>query len=173
MRRQWWSCIVALALILVGCSTQEPMTVEFSHPLDEGGGVGSTVPFTAVGAPVDDGAVCQEGTHEIVRLETMQGEQITDDDWAEMFDSAMAEGSVAEMTVRETWTCDDGSGTFDIDLHNRYDFESFEFGTGQHDVGTWTIVSGTDDYDGMTGSGDITLDFDAGTVTWTGEIQAP
>lgn len=59
------------------------MAVEFSHPLEEGG-VGNTVPFEAVGAAVDEGAMCAEGTHESVQLESMEGEQITDEDWAEM-----------------------------------------------------------------------------------------
>lgn len=76
------------------------------------------------------------------------------------------------MTVHESYTCDDGSGSFDVDVQNRYDFATFD-SEGQHDVGTWTIVGGTEAYDGLSGTGDIALDFGEGTVTRSGEVEAP
>ena len=87
-----------------------------------------------------------------------------------MFDAAMDAGTMAEMMVIEEWICDDGSGSFTLELHNQFDFATFEF-EGQQDVGTWEINEGTDSYADITGTGDATLDLDAEKVTHTGDIQ--
>ena len=145
--------------------SDEGLAVEFSHSQEHG-----VQPFVATGAAVDGAAMCAAGTHEIERLESIEGGEITDEDWADMFDSAMDAGTVAEMVVFEDWICDDGSGAFTLELHNQFDFATFEF-EGQQDVGTWEINEGTDSYADVTGSGNITLNLDAANVTYSGEIQ--
>lgn len=57
------------------------------------------IPFTATGQAADEAAICSEGTTEIDHLESVAGETITDEDWADMFDTAMAEAGVVEMNV--------------------------------------------------------------------------
>ena len=53
---------------------------------------------------------------------------------------------------------------------SKCDFTIFEF-EGRQDVGTWEIEGGTDDYAGLSGSGDVTLDWDAEEVIYIGEAQ--
>jgi hypothetical protein len=74
------------------------------------------------------------------------------------------------MYVIVDWTCDDGSGAFTVKLHNRFDLATFEF-EGQQNVGTWEITEGDGDYGDLTGSGDVTLDLDAGRVIYTGAVK--
>jgi hypothetical protein len=107
---------------------------------------------------------------ESVHLESIDGDQIADEDWAEMFDSAMAVDGVAEMNVTQSWTCADGSGSFTIRHHNVFDFATFEF-DGQQNVGTWEIIEGSGSYADLSGSGDVTLDLDAGKVLHNGEVE--
>ena len=159
------SMVVILTVALAGCSANEPLAVEFSHSQEHG-----NQPFVATGAAIDEGAVCSAGMHEMVRLESLGGEEITDADWADMFDAAMSSGTVAEMTVFEEWACDDESGAFTMQIHSRFDFATFEF-EGQQDVGTWEITEGTDSYASLTGSGDVTLDLDVAKVIYGGEVQ--
>jgi len=159
------SLLVVIAVVLVGCSSSEPLAVEFSHS-----DVPDNLSFVATGAAVDEAVMCAAGMHEMVRFESMEGDEITDLDWADMFDSAMDSGTVAEMVVFEDWVCDDGSGAFALELHSRFDFATFEF-EGQQDIGTWEINEGTDSYADVTGSGNVTLDLDAAMVTYSGEIQ--
>jgi hypothetical protein len=167
MRTSAAAVVAILVMVIGGCSSSGPAAVDFSHPQAHG-----RMEFTAAGAAVDDGVMCPQGAQETDRLENMEGSQITDEEWADMFDAAMADGSVAEMMVYTTWTCDDGSGAFTMEFDNRFDFSVFEF-EGQQDVGTWTIVNGTGSYAGLTGSGDVVLDLDAEAVNYGGELEAP
>jgi len=102
---------------------------------------------------------------EIAHLESTEGNTITDADWADMFDTALAGGGVAEAYVLEEFSCDDGSGAFTVKFHNRFDFTIFEF-EGRQDVGTWEIEEGTGDYADLSGSGDVTLDWVAEEVIY-------
>jgi hypothetical protein len=157
--------VVALVMAVGACSGGAS-AVEFTAPQDHEG----TTPFTATGVAVDDGVVCADGTQSVDHLESMDGATITDEDWAGMFDTAQAEGGVAEMNAVWKFECGDGTGGFTMTFHNRFDFATFEF-EGQQDVGTWDIAEGTGDYGGLSGSGDAMLDWDAEQITWSGEVQ--
>jgi hypothetical protein len=160
--------LVAAVLVvsLAGCSSGDPLTVEFTQPQGHEG----ALPFSASGAAVDESAMCSNGTVEMQRLESAEGEGITDSDWAEMFDGAMESGGVAEMYVFQKYTCDDGSGDFTIRWHNRFDFASFEF-EGRQDVGAWEIDEGANSYSDLTGSGEIILDWEAEQAVLSGVVQ--
>ncbi|MEA2001828.1 MAG: hypothetical protein U9N84_08100, partial [Actinomycetota bacterium] len=151
---------------LAGCSSSDPQAVEFI----QGVGHDGPVPFTASGEAVDEAGMCDSGRMEMVRLESVDGEPLTDADWADMFDTAMAASGVAEMNVFENWDCDDGSGAFTMVFHNVFDFSTFDF-EGQQDVGTWSIHSGTGSYEATTGSGSAVRDFDTERAVLTGQIE--
>lgn len=159
---------LALLVVVAGCSSGDVASVTFSHPQEGTGEIGVTV--TASGEAVDQGLVCPESTQSTPRLYDMSGEEISESDWFEMFDAAMDGGTVAEMVDRRVWTCSDGSGSFDMAHETRFDFSVFDF-DGQQDVGTWDIEGGTGSYSGLSGSGDVVLDFATETVTFTGEIK--
>ncbi len=95
---------------------------ESTHPQEHG-----AIPFTATGRPVDDGVVCDSGAVTIDHLELIDGETITDEDWADMFDTAMENEGIAEVYLFQDFECEDGSGGFSMKLHNTFDFAHFEF----------------------------------------------
>lgn len=97
------------------------------------------------------------------------GVAISDEDWAGMSDAAMATGEIAEMYIAEARACDEG-GSFTVGFHNRFDFATFEFEARQ-DVGTWEITGASGALEGLSGSGDVTLDRDAGRVSYDPEAQ--
>jgi len=53
--------------------------------------------------------------------------------------------------VRKTITCDDGSGTFTLQLQARAGFD-----VGDMTFGPWIVLSGTGDYAGLRGQGTVT-----------------
>lgn len=165
MRRITWFPILLVMLLLAACaSSSEPMAIEFIHAQDLG-----VLEYTATGDAVDEDVVFPNGTQEIFRLENMEGTEITDEEWAVMFDSALADGTAAEMMVYTEWTAGDGSGTFTLVHHTVFDFATFEF-EGQADVGTWEITEGTGANEELTGSGNVMLDWEAGRVIYSGEV---
>jgi len=166
-RRRAVVAVMAFALASVGCSSTEssdPLAVELTHPQGRG-----TIVFAATGPAADEGIICTAGSMSVDRLESMDGVEISDDDWADMFDDAMASESIAEQNVYQTWTCDEDAGSFTLRHHNRIDFANFEF-EGRQDVGSWEITEGTDTMEGLTGSGDVILDWDAEAVVHSGEV---
>lgn len=138
---------------------------EFTHPREQ-----VTVPFTATGRPVDDGVVCSSGTMTIDHLESMEGGTISDEAWADMFDTAMEGAATIEMYSFQDFECEDGSGGFSMKVHSKYDSASFEF-EGEQDVGFWEIEQGTGPYSDLSGSGDVTLDWDSEDVKYDGDAR--
>jgi hypothetical protein len=138
---------------------------EFTHPQEQ-----EVVPFTATGVPVDDGVVCDGGTVTVDHLESMDGETITDDDWADTFDAAMQDAGVVEMYAFQDFECEDGSGSFSMKVQSEYDFATFEF-EGEQDVGFWEIEGGTGSYSDLSGSGDVTLDWVNEDVKYDGDAH--
>ena len=78
------------------------------------------------------------------------------------------------MNESDTWwfederICNDGSGTLVI----RAEGDGAEPTEGEG-VGTWTIVSGSGDYEGFTGQGTYDLSFNPWTERFEGELTAP
>ena len=71
-----------------------------------------------------------------------------------------------------TFECGDGSGTLTLRSHAYIDFGArspSDWGSGVWDSGTWTIT-GTDEYESLSGSGSSFMYFDEGKMHYTGEI---
>ena len=62
--------------------------------------------------------------------------------------------------VRKTITCDDGSGTFILQLQARLGFNA-----GDMTFGPWVVLSGTGEYTNLNGRGTVTGTQTAGGVT--------
>ena len=62
--------------------------------------------------------------------------------------------------VRKTITCDDGSGTFTLQLQARAGFN-----VGDQTFGPWVVLNGTGDYVGLTGRGTVTGTQSPGAVS--------
>ena len=131
---------------------------------------GEEISFTATGVPADDGVVCENGFVTVDRLETPEGSALTFDDWALRFDGAHARADTVEVTSFQVFTCDDASGTFTMKVDTEFDFSRFEF-TGEQDVGRWEIERGTGSYGELSGSGDVTLDYDGDDATYDGDVR--
>jgi hypothetical protein len=138
---------------------------EFTHPQEQ-----AAIPFTATGQPVDDGVVCSSGTVTIDHLESLDGETITAEDWADTFDTVMEDAGTVELDTFQDFECGDGSGGFSMKVHHKFDLASFEF-EGEQDVGSWRIENGTGSYSDLSGSGDVTLDWDNDDVKYDGDAR--
>jgi hypothetical protein len=88
--------------------------------------------FEASGSAVDNGVICDSGTVDDTRV---------------IF-AGFQSGRGAQIPVRKTFTCADGSGTFFVKIQVHLDFES------DTESFSWVILGGTGDYAGLRGSGD-------------------
>ena len=104
--------------------------------------------FDASGAAVDQGLICASGTVDDTRLIFAGGQS----------------GRGAQIPVRKTFTCADGSGQLFVKIQVHLDFatntESF----------SWVVLSGTGDYAGVNGAGSGTTVTD-GSVPQTGNFN--
>ncbi len=109
--------------------------------------------FSASSVAVDEGVVCESGTMEVDHFESPEGVTITSEEGGALHEAARADGSVMDSYAVQEFVCDDGSGTFLMKLHSRVDFAKPE---AEQDTPTWEIENGTGDYEGLSGSGDMT-----------------
>jgi hypothetical protein len=137
----------------------------FTHPQEQG-----VIPFIATGRPVDEDVVCGSGIMTIDHLESRDGETITGQDWADMFDAAMEDEGIAELYSFQDLECEDGSGSFRMEVHHRFNLATFRF-EGEQDTGFWKIEGGTGSYSDLSGSGDVTLDWDIQDVKYDGDVR--
>lgn len=128
------------------------------------------ISFIATGVPVDDEVVCEGGVVTVDHLESADGATITPDDWAARFDTARADAGTVEVYLFQEFECADGSGSFSMKAHTTFDFSEFEF-EGEQDVGRWEIESGTGQYADLSGSGDVTLDYENDDVKYDGDAR--
>lgn len=129
---------------------------EFPHLQED-----EAISFTADGWHVDQEDLCSSGTATIDHYESANGETITDEDWAAMFETAAESEGIAEVYLYQVFECEDGSGSFSTKAHVVYDFDTFDF-EGEHDIGRWEIEEdkGTGAYTDLSGHGDVALDWD-------------
>jgi hypothetical protein len=80
------------------------------------------MPFSASGVAVDEAVVCESGTMESDHFESPEGETFTSEEGAERFEAARADEDVMEWYRVDEFVCDDGSGTFTVEVHSRFDF---------------------------------------------------
>jgi hypothetical protein len=88
--------------------------------------------FTASGSAVDSGLVCASGT--VLDTGIVFG--------------GFQSGRGAQILVRKTFTCADGSGTFFVKIQVHLDFETAT------ESFTWVVLGGTGDYESLRGGGD-------------------
>ena len=170
---------LAVAVFLVGacgsCSDSfwDPGGIEFhldgpsevTRPQPE-----EVITFTAAGAPVDDGEMCEAGVVAVDHLESAGGVALAPGDWAASFDAAQAEQGTVESYSFQEFECADCSGSFSMRVRMSFDFSEFAF-EGEQDVGRWEIESGSGEYASLEGSGDVTLDYDNDDVTYGGDVR--
>lgn len=156
-------------------SSQEPSaetsqaTIEVLEEEDPGG----MGPFTVSGAAADDGIVCDAGDAMIVQL----------------FDADTGEPppwdpEPTSLLVDWEFTCEDGSGTFTLQLtqpaHTEEDLARFMAGAGTGEIidegSTWETQSGTDAYATLQGEGTLTFEIldpsgRPSQATWVGTLS--
>ncbi|MDX2466496.1 MAG: hypothetical protein QNL12_04215 [Acidimicrobiia bacterium] len=167
MRRLMLTLAVTV-LMVAGCSSSEPLAFDLSHPMQP-----PEAPFTIAGPATDEGIVCPVGMWVEDRMEDMDGNELTERGWADIFDNAVATGSVAEARGYKTFVCGDDSGSITLSNHDVLDFGVLDietFGQGETTGGTWTIA-GTGDYESLSGSGDIVLMWDEMKMHYKGEVE--
>ena len=87
--------------------------------------------FTASGPAVGAGLICASGTVDDTRIIFAGGQS----------------GRKAQIPVRKTFTCDDGSGTLFVKIQVHLEFET------STETFSWVVLGGTGDYAGARGSG--------------------
>ena len=91
----------------------------------------------------------------------------------EQLDLMQVEGETGEIVFSAKygrWTCADGSGTFDtVDTPTMAMPELDP--EGSNEAAAWTVESGTGDYESLSGSGKVIVDFSKETVVYDGEMQ--
>lgn len=161
--------LFALVVVLGSCSSSEPMAFDLMQPMAP-----PPVAITISGEAAEEGVVCPSGEFVGFQMSDMEGNPIEMDDWGAMFESAIETSSIAEARSLNDYQCDDGSGTITIDQHVRFDFAEIDIETlGQSEItnGTWT-VSGSGDYESLTGSGDLVSDNAEEIIHMIGEVEA-
>jgi hypothetical protein len=160
--------LVAISLLVMAAScssTSEPMAVEITGPL----GPGETA-AQITGPAVADGIVCEAATYVEGDFFDLDGKVLTDEERDQLMQVEMETGEIVFSAKDGRWTCVDGSGTFDtVDTPTMaasdLDFE------GTNEPATWTVEDGTGEYEGLSGSGTVIVDFPNGTVVYDGELQ--
>ena len=122
--------LLALTVSPVFAARPEPLHIEV---LEYPAGTGAPPePFTASGLAVDNGTICATG---LVADEELTYTEPT--------------GSYQIIRVLKRFTCDDGSGSFDLRMVVRLDLNTNDT------AARWRIVSGTGDYAGLRGRGSL------------------
>lgn len=160
--------LVLFASVLASCSSSEPLAIDLAQPMAP-----PPVSFTISGAAADDGVVCAAGQFVGYQMEDTEGNPVTFEEWAAIFDAAAEAGSVAEVVSINDYECDDGSGLLQVSQYVRLDFAGVDLDAGQGPLneGTWTL-EGTGEYEAVTGSGNIVNDDAAGMIHMVGEVEA-
>jgi hypothetical protein len=121
--------VIAAVAPVVAASPQQVTIVSHVTFNPDGPNYGD---FDASGAAVDNDAICPSGTFV---------------DTGIRFAGFQSPRGVVQLQVAKTFTCDDGSGTFDVKMQIQADFD-----TGIESF-RWTIMGGTGAYGSLRGSG--------------------
>jgi hypothetical protein len=130
--------VVAVTTVLALVAVVAPVSARSAHPVtivshvtfnDDGPNYGD---FTASGAAVDAGLICDAGTFV---------------DTGIRFAGFQSDRGMVQLQVDKAFTCDDGSGSFPVKMQIQADFE-----TGIESF-TWVAKAGDDDYASLNGAG--------------------
>jgi len=168
MRRSVGLAAVVLAVSLVGCSSGDAVTIDLLF----GEAAAESVPFRALGAAVDEGSVCASGTMRQGHLESPEGITVTPEEGAALYEAARADEGTMDVYSLQEFACEDGSGTFTMKTHSHGDFAQPET---EQDTPAWEVESGTGDYTGLSGSGEVVVNLgaspDEAVAVYTGEVK--
>ena len=179
VQRRLLAMVAVCVAVLAGCSSSGDDAAEVEFRVEMGPGDYS--PFTASGAAVDDGLVCDAGEAGGGYVETVDGQPSSDEEFGQAFDEAMATEGVVEAVFFVEFRCTDDeefSGTFTMQQNVRKDFseidaEALQAGELEQVPGdTWEIARGTGDFAELTGGGDGVLDFTTEEAVFTGEVTS-
>lgn len=165
MRKIAWMLVSVLMVTSAACSSSEPMAVEMTGPV----GI-PDAPLPLSGAAVDEGVVCDNAMFEEMEYEDADGKVLNEEETAQAMQVEMETGEMVIAVQYTQWTCTDGSGSFVTSNQTKIAMSDMDF-EGVNEAADWEIDSGTGDYEKLTGSGAITVDFPNGTVVYSGEMQ--
>jgi hypothetical protein len=166
MRKLRLLAIVSFMVMAASCSsTSEPMSVQITGPLGPPEG-----PLPITGQAVDEGIVCDAATYEEGDYVDLDGKILTDEERDQLMQVEAETGEIVFSAKHVHWVCPDGSGSFDTveDFTVAMPDMNFE---GTTNAATWTIDDGTGDYENLSGSGNVIVDFPNETVVYDGEMQ--
>jgi hypothetical protein len=165
MRKLRLLVVVSFMVVGASCSSSEPMAVQINGALGQ-----SDTPAPITGAAVDGEIVCHAATYEQGDFVDLDGKVLTDEERDQLMQVEAETGEVVFGAVHGRWTCADGSGTFDTVETPTIAMPDLNF-EGSNDAATWTVESGTGDYEELSGSGKVIVDFPNETVVYDGEMQ--
>lgn len=166
MRKFAWLAVAGLVVALAGCSSSEPMAVQITGPLGP-----PTDPAVVSGEAVADGMVCDAAMFEELYFVDLDGKVLTNDEADQLKQVEMETGEAVFSAKFDKWTCTDGSGSFVMEGNPTLPVSEYNF-DGVNEVSTWTVDSGTGEYEDLSGTGKIVVDFDKGVVVYEGELEA-
>jgi hypothetical protein len=159
--------LAGLLVALAACSgSSEPMAVQIIGPLGP-----PTDPAVVTGEAAADGIVCEAAMFEELYFVDLDGKILSDEDAEQLKQVEMETGETVFSAKYEEWSCTDGSGSFITASSATLPMSEYDF-EGVNEVATWTVDSGTGDYEKLSGTGKIEVDFAKGTVTYIGELEA-
>jgi hypothetical protein len=157
--------LVALPLALAACSSEEPagdgLAVELTAPM---GSV--TTPMTASGPAVEQGLMCDSLVMVQSDFADLDGNPLSLEEIPELHQTS------ADFVWTETYTCDDGSGSFVAQGEQLLSAPEIDYEGVTEGVSRSTIQRGTGEYEALSGQWEQTADFADGIVTMTGEVES-
>lgn len=161
------SIVLAGLFALAACSgSSEPLAVQITGPLGP-----PTDPAVVSGEAVADGVVCEAAMFEELYFVDLDGKILSEEETGQLMQVEMETGEVVFSAKYEEWSCTDGSGSFVTATSEMLPISEYDF-EGVNQVASWTVDSGTGDYEKLSGTGTIEVDFAGGTVTYIGELQS-
>jgi hypothetical protein len=170
MRRRMWA-LVALPLALAACSSSATDDSTASVELDGTaveltGPIGSvTTPMTVSGPAVEDGLICDSLVMEQSDFADLDGNPLTLEEIGALHETS------ADFVWTETYTCDDGSGSFIARGEQLLTAPEIDYEGTTADLARSTIERGTGDYEALSGQWVWTADFAEGINTMTGAVS--
>lgn len=159
--------LAGLLVALAACSgSSEPMAVQITGQLGP-----PTDPAVVTGEAVADGVVCETAMFEELYFVDLDGKILSNEEADQLMQVEMETGEIVFSAKYEEWSCTDGSGSFITASSGTLPISDYDF-EGVNEVATWTVDSGTGDYEKLSGTGIIKVDFAGETVTYIGELEA-
>jgi hypothetical protein len=153
-------------LVVASCSSSsDPLAVEITAPLGE-----AVEPAAVSGPAIDEGIVCAAATFEQFDFVDTDGKVLSEEETVQAMQAEADTGEIVIASISNRWTCTDGSGTIVMETKGTLPMAEYDF-EGSNEVADWTVLSGTGDYESLSGSGTITADFGRMTVVYDGELQ--